>query len=379
MRPRGAKILTGGALGPHPDPVADRRLGRRTRPSPFTRRHGPGNVGPVQSKLQTQRPSDEPTPGAQGQREDPGNPGEGTWRVRVPGSTSNLGPGFDQLGLALGLYLRAELRVGGPARGQARSRGPLGWPPPERDLLFAALFAAAPEARERELELRVESEIPMARGLGSSGAAVAAGLLLADALSGRTLETAERLRLGIALEGHPDNVTASLLGGLTLCVPLEPSEDPGGAVWLSPPVHPSLRVACVWPERPFPTAEARAALPKSVPLADAVENARRLPILLAGLADGDGRRIRLGAVDRLHEPYRLPLLPGSSEALAAAREAGAFAANLSGSGSALVAIAEHNTVAAVAHAMATALARSHGEGVVSARILEIAGAPDPAR
>lgn len=276
-------------------------------------------------------------------------------RVRVPASTSNLGPGFDQLGLALGLFLEVEARVEPGRSGPPRYEAPAGWPSPERDLVLRALVARAPELAEVGLELRIASEIPIARGLGSSGAAVAAGLLLGELLTDRHGTDAERIGLGIALEGHPDNVTASLLGGLTLCVP-----GREGPIWIQPPVHESLGFAAAWPAQPFPTAEARGALPSSVPLADAVENARRLPLLLEGLRTGDGHCIAAGAQDRLHEPYRLPLLPGSKEALAAARGAGAYAAVLSGSGSALIAIGPRRLAAAMAAALAAPLRATRG-------------------
>jgi len=226
------------------------------------------------------------------------------------------------------------------------------------------MLDVAPELDGQGLVLELASDIPIARGLGSSGAAVAAGMLLAAALTGRRESDAQRIARGIRLEGHPDNVTASLLGGLTLCVPTE-----RGPVFIQPPVHPSLGFAAAWPDQPFATAAARAALPRTVPLADAVENARRIPLLVEGLRSGDGLLIECGALDRLHEPYRLPLLPGSQEAIAAARSAGAYAATLSGSGSAIVAIGPKRLTLAIADAMAAPLAAARGRA--SARALTV--------
>lgn len=284
-------------------------------------------------------------------------------RLRVPASTSNLGPGFDLLGLALALPLEIELLGTGP-RGVLeieRAEGEAAVWPRTGNLLLVALerglerLAVDPVG----LAVRVRSEIPLARGLGSSGAAIAAGLLFAEHLAGRSLPREELARIGAMIEGHPDNVTASLLGGCTLAIP-----DGKRLLVVRQEVHATVGVAVAWPERRVATREARAVLPSEVPLADAVENARRLVLLLAGLREGDGERIALGLVDRLHVPHRLPLVPGAEAAFTAACEAGAFGATLSGSGSALVALAPRAACAEVARAMCEALTaageKAHG-------------------
>lgn len=275
------------------------------------------------------------------------------WRVRVPGSTSNLGPGFDQLGLALGLFLEVTCEDAGPADAWRVELEGADWTAAE-DLTARALTAALPNA-PRHLRLRRCSQIPVARGLGSSGAAVAAGLALADALADAPLAPERTRALGCELEGHPDNVMASLLGGLVLSAPHD-----AGVYWQHAPVHADLEFAIAWPEQPMPTAEARAVLPERVPLADAVENARRLPVLLRGLAEGDGERIAFGLRDRWHVDARAAIQPGAAEALNEASAAGAFGATLSGSGSALVAIAPRGRGEVAARAMAAALERARG-------------------
>jgi len=181
----------------------------------------------------------------------------------------------------------------------------------------------------------VRSAIPVGRGLGSSGAAIAAGLILGVRSCGsdpRALWPAI-VAAGVALEGHPDNVVAALHGGATLGVPL----SDGTTAVLELDVHPSLAWAVAWPRAPLATSEARRALPRHVPFEDAVENPRRLALLLRGLASGEERWLAEGSHDRLHERYRLPLIPGAAEALAAARAAGAWVATISGAGSGLVA------------------------------------------
>ncbi|MFT7485161.1 MAG: homoserine kinase [Candidatus Paceibacteria bacterium] len=260
--------------------------------------------------------------------------------VRVPASTSNLGPGFDQLGLALKLYL--EVRLEGPL---AASQHELvlaqdeaaDWPRKNNRLTtaFDAVLAGTPGSAEH-YRFHVRSEIPLCRGLGSSGAATAAGLTLAAELLKRKTGADERPRLdslGLQLEGHPDNVIASLYGGCTLGVVLP---DQSLRV-VQQAVHPELVFAVVWPSGALSTEEARAAMPAAIPLEDVVWSTRRLSLLLQGLRSGDGELLRHGVDDRLHTPYRLPLIPGAEQALRAANLGGALFAAISGSGSALIA------------------------------------------
>jgi homoserine kinase len=177
----------------------------------------------------------------------------------------------------------------------------------------------------------------------------------------------------VALEGHPDNVTASLFGGCTLCHPAP--AGPGSAPrFFHVPLSPALRYAVAWPREPLATARARAALPESVPFADAVENPRRLALLVEGLRTGDPELLALGGEERLHERWRLPLIPGAKTALAAARDAGAYLATISGAGSGLFAIGPAADIAAVAEALRAELERASGKG--TARIVEpVLGSP----
>ncbi len=305
--------------------------------------------------------------------------------VRVPASTSNLGPGFDCLGLALSL--RLELRLLAPIGGSQHSIARSGSLREElrgaaRDLSLAAFErAAARLGIPGAFAFEAASEIPVGRGFGSSGAAIAAGLLLADALAETPLAPRELLELGIELEGHPDNVTAALAGGCTLC---HPSPRGTGPVFLAPPIHPSIGFALAWPGFPLPTERARGALPASYPRADALENARRLPFLLAGLAQGDPELLAIGGEDRLHVPHRLPLIRGARRALDAARGAGAWLATISGAGSGLVALGPHDRIALVATAMEQVFSEDLGQAesrvvrpVLGAPVVERPGGPAP--
>jgi homoserine kinase len=168
------------------------------------------------------------------------------------------------------------------------------------------------------------------------------------------------LAWGLELEGHPDNSSAALLGGCTLSVP-----QPGGGLRVvRQELHPDLGFALAWPEARLSTHAARGMLPKSVKFEDAVENPRRLALLLEGLRTADPELLRLGSADRLHVAYRLPSIPGAEAALAGAWDAGAWLATISGSGSALIAIGPHERIESIRAAMTAALgARAEGRVV----------------
>ncbi len=276
--------------------------------------------------------------------------------MRVPGSTSNLGPGFDQLGVALDLFLEARFQRGQDGAGLS-VEAPPGWPAPAEDRLLGCLVAAL--GTQPAGRLSIASEIPIGRGIGSSGAATVAGLLLGRALAGDLApDRARLLAQGLEFEGHPDNVGAALFGGAVASCP-----HPEGHVTVLPlPLSQSIEFALAWPDQPLFTPAARGVLPRSISREDAVFNARRLTLLLSGLASGRGDLLAAGLEDRWHVPYRLPLLPGSGAAFAAARAAGAFGATLSGAGSALLALCPQGRGQEVAEAMARELQRATGGG-----------------
>lgn len=280
--------------------------------------------------------------------------------VRVASSTSNLGPGFDFLGLSLGMFLELRARTAGstPVVRFSGVEGRQEWSPSD-DLISCAIakYEKSVSRSLPALEIEVTSEIPIGRGFGSSGAAVAAALLAAHALDlqlnpavahdARSASTDVLAPLALALEGHPDNGTASLLGGCTLSVPA----GNGELAIVRQPVHESIAFAVAWPDTPLFTEAARKALPDEVPLEDAIENPRRLALLLDGLRTGNHKHISLGTVDRLHERFRRALIPGSDDACRGAERAGAHAAVLSGAGSGLVALAPAERIEEVAAAL----------------------------
>lgn len=286
--------------------------------------------------------------------------------VRVPCSTSNLGPGFDVLGLALGLYLTADvapadevslLREGDDAF-RAVTDGD--------DLYLRALHARrASRGRRGGVRGTVRSEIPTGRGLGSSSVAVVAGVMTADAFDGVAHDPMSVITFATTFEGHPDNVTPATLGGLTAAV-----IDDARVHALRLSTLPGVRAVVASPEGIFPTALSRAALPREVPHADATRNVGRAVFLSHALAQGHLDDLGWAFRDHLHQPYRARLLPGLDEALTAAREAGAAGQWLSGAGSSSLAlVADVGRVAAVRDAMAAAYARC--SVTVQMRVLDV--------
>lgn len=260
------------------------------------------------------------------------------FQVRVPASTSNLGPGFDTLSAALSLYLTVSVEPGEGA-------GPE-WPPDwtlplEENVLdrslrvaFSTLGAGLPGIR-----LGIDNPIPLTRGLGSSGAAIIAGIKIAEEITGERLSNDDTLQIAYPLEGHPDNLAASLLGGWVLS-------------WTSGSRVRSLRMGSALrcrfvvtvPDQAISTPEARAILPPSYDLATAVFNIQRSALLVHALHAGEARLLREATLDRIHQPYRASLVPGLEDVLAgpspdcdwSASSLGTF---ISGSGSTVIALA----------------------------------------
>jgi homoserine kinase len=252
-------------------------------------------------------------------------------KIRVPASTSNLGPGFDCLGLALGLHNTAQvtrLERSQPQRGMIGETG-------------AAFFRRAGNGRLRpfSFEAKIEGAIPVSRGLGSS-VTVRLGVLmgLAELVKEEAVVSREEiLRLLIELEGHPDNAVPSLLGGFAVCGPAT-SDPRDGFAYTRVPVGAELSLVTLVPDLRLSTETARGLLPQEIDFRRAVENCQRTARIAALFCIGDYAGLRGLFVDHFHQPFRQVMIPGFSEILSAAREAGALGSFLSGSGSTLMAI-----------------------------------------
>jgi homoserine kinase len=271
--------------------------------------------------------------------------------VRVPASTSNLGPGFDCLGLALQVYNTTTLTRNDDAK----------IPHGMIEETAAAFFQRATGGKVAPFgfEVEIAGGIPISRGLGSS-VTVRLGVLmgLAELVKDFFPITREQLlTLLIELEGHPDNAVPSFLGGFAVCA--HASDDPAdGFVYTRAEVKPELSFVTLVPELRLSTETARGLLPKEVPFRHAVDNAQRTARIAAAFCTGDYASLRGMFVDHLHQPYRRVLIPGFADILGAAREAGALGSFLSGAGSCLMAVTLEN-VEAISAAMLAA-AGKHG-------------------
>lgn len=292
--------------------------------------------------------------------------------VSVPATSANLGPGFDSLGLALGLYNELEVQPAAETTVTIEGEGGGRLPTGDRNVVVRALRLAY-EAAGRKPEpwtVRCVNRIPSARGLGSSAAAWVGGIAAGNALLGSPLDRPAVLRLAARAEGHPDNVAAAVYGGLTVA-----SGERDAVTALTLPVPQALVWVALIPDVTSATSAARAVLPAKVPRADAVFNVQRVALLLASLQMG--RLDTLGAAldDRLHQPYRRRLFPWMPAVAEAARAAGALGCVLSGAGPSLLAVvAGADAAAGVGTAMEKALARAGVGGVARPLAVDTRGA-----
>ncbi len=307
-------------------------------------------------------------------------------RVKVPASSANLGCGFDAFGLALALYtdftFDAETSAAGSMPLEVRGEGAEFLQAEGCSLIYDAIkvYQRFTGYKVPAFGLEVENRIPLARGLGSSATAIIGGLVGADALcrrayGGSAFPSREQLvRLATEIEGHPDNVAATLLGGLTLAVsapaaapfftpPVLPPDEPaveglrnldGGPAWRNPvivslPIPPNLTTVVFIPQLEMSTKEARAVLPPTISLQDAAHNSSRTALFVAAFTAPEGRLEWLSEAmnDRLHQPYRSKIFPQLPALIDAAQQAGAYGAALSGAGSTVLAFSSRDKATSV--------------------------------
>lgn len=274
------------------------------------------------------------------------------YEVSVPASSANLGPGFDVLALALGWYLAVRYETDGlPGSVHVATIPELHGGP---NLVLEGMQALV---RETGLTLPggvldVESDIPVARGLGSSAAAVVAGLVLANELLGRPCEERTLFRLACSLEGHGDNVGAALFGGAVLAV-----EGIDGPLAVRIPIASPLVAVVLVPEALGFTSDARAVLPRRIRRVTAVRTAARTALLVFALSTGRSELLATAMADELHQPYRAVLYPHLEETIKVAQEAGAYGAALSGAGPSVLALAHPSRAETVRRALEELIAR----------------------
>jgi homoserine kinase len=288
--------------------------------------------------------------------------------VKVPATTANLGPGFDALGLALDLWNEAEFVATNDRQiiVTIKGEGESFLPTDANNPIVDAALQIYDLAKKPCSGLRVSciNRVPVSSGLGSSSAAMLTGMLGANALLGNPFNDEEILKLAIETEGHPDNVAPAMLGGLVASIVYEDR-----VISLKLPARANrspMHVTVVFPDFDFPTKQARAILPKQVDRKDAIYNISRAVLVTEALRTGDLDLLGKAMTDALHQPYRIPLIPGAQAAMDAAHHAGAAAVALSGAGPSLIAFSSKQEPA-----VGLAMKRAFEGAGLTARIFEL--------
>ncbi|PKB79154.1 MAG: homoserine kinase [SAR202 cluster bacterium Io17-Chloro-G9] len=287
-------------------------------------------------------------------------------QVLSPASTANLGPGFDCLGMALDIWNRLEVYPGCADSGvptvEVIGEGAEELDTGTGNLVYRAMAFLFDEASQEmpQVHLRCHNEIPLARGLGSSAAAIAGGLVAANSWCAREFDreftSNELLEMAVTIEGHPDNVAAAMMGGLRLVVAEE------NQIFTAPvAVPPQIRAVLFIPDHRVATGDARAVLPKNVNMADAIFNMSRTSLLVAAMAANHPEYLAEATKDRLHQPHRQALFPAMKLLFQAAMDAGALGVFLSGSGSTVLALTQGREMT-VGYEMAEAAKQAGVEG-----------------
>lgn len=256
-------------------------------------------------------------------------------RVRIPATSANLGAGFDSLGLAVNLYNYVDM---GESDGVFISSTDGTWVPTTKEnLIYQSAQRLYDECGKKLCGLRIiqQNNIPMTRGLGSSSACIVGGLAAANQMLGNPLGLDDMVGLASDIEGHPDNTTPALLGGIVTAVLEE-----GKVFWVKQEVHSALRLIAVIPDFKLSTEMARQVLPEKVSHMDARYNLSRAALFSASLLQGKYENIRIAVEDRLHQPYRMKLIHHAQEVFARAYALGAYGVYISGAGPTMMAIVD---------------------------------------
>ena len=258
-------------------------------------------------------------------------------RVRIPATTANCGPGFDTLGIACTLYNEVELELAGPKESvqlHLTGDGADTLPTNDRNLVLRSVRTVLERANacDSGIRLNMQNIVPLSRGLGSSSAAIIGGLVAANTVLGEPFTKPELLDMATQIEGHPDNVAPALYGGFTVSV-----MQGERVICLQLPIPAELQLVVCIPDFRLSTHKARQAIPSTIPHTDAVFNVSRTALLVGALTTGQPQYLAEALDDRLHQPYRAPLIPGMDAVFAAGRQAGALGVAMSGAGPSLMA------------------------------------------
>lgn len=293
-------------------------------------------------------------------------------RVQVPATSANLGPGFDTLGMALQLYNIIEMEeVNGNTVIEVEGEGAEEISKDSSNIVFKAAQSVFKQANYEPKGLRIKliNNIPIARGLGSSAAAIVGGIVAANFVSGEKLTEKEMLSMATSIEGHPDNVAPALLGGIVVSAM---ADDEVRYLKIAPPNN--LKCVVAIPDFLLSTSAAREVLPQSISLNDAIFNISRASLLVGAFINGDLSLLSVAMDDKLHQPYRCSLIPGMKKVFAAAKLAGAKGVALSGAGPTLIAFTDKNS-----ELIAKVMKETFIENGVQARVLILDPNPIGAR
>ena len=297
-------------------------------------------------------------------------------RVKAPATTANMGPGYDCLGMALDVWNTIEIEVldSGEPVVEVTGEGAGELATGRDNLVYRSMEFLFQDAEQEMpmVRIRCDNAIPLARGMGSSAAAIAGGLVAANAICSQDYTPNDLLEMAATIEGHPDNVAAAVLGGMQLVISDKTEE--GSRLYTVPiNVPPELHAVVFVPQVRIATEDARAVLPEKVTVADAVHNMGRVGLLVASMATNHPEYLAIATQDLLHQPYRQPLFPAMKVIFKAALDAGALGVFLSGSGSTVLALTQGREMT-VAYEMAEAARQASVEGNVSVTQPTVRGA-----
>lgn len=259
------------------------------------------------------------------------------YKITIPATSANIGSGFDSLGLAVQLYNIVWMQEDEDIKITSNDNTEV--PLNEENLIYSTaqnLFSLCGKTL-KGLHIIQENNIPMTRGLGSSSACIVAGLLGANALMGSPLSKDDIVHYAAQMEGHPDNSTPALLGGLVTSVLFEKK-----VYYVKQKIETDIRLAALVPDFELSTKTARAVLPSTVPHADAVYNLSRSALMSVSIYTGSYQNLKVASDDRLHQPYRMELIPRGKDVFDAVYKAGAYAAYISGAGPTIMAMFDKN-------------------------------------
>ena len=255
--------------------------------------------------------------------------------LKVPGTSANLGPGFDTLGIAINLYLNLSAKISNKFLVEFSGEGEEQIEKGINNLIIKSYKRYFHKVKEPiiPIELSIDNEIPLKRGLGSSASAIVGGLLLAQRMAKKKISEQELLNMATSIEGHPDNVAPALLGGMTACCVVK-----NKVIVSSVKIPKKIKLTAIIPNLTISTKEARNILPQSIPFKDAVFNVQRAVLLVNSFNSSELENIHYFFSDKLHQDYRKGFIPGFDEAVKKGLESGAIGVYLSGSGPTIMAV-----------------------------------------